>query len=78
MDFPGGPVAKTPCSWCKGPGFNPRSGNYFPHATIKTLHSQISFLKKEKAKRAQNRKKELGNEMAKYAPEKDRSQFQEK
>ena len=25
-DFPGGPVAKTPCSQCRGPGFNPRSG----------------------------------------------------
>ena len=34
-DFPGGPVAKTPSSWCRGPGFNPRSGNQFPHATIK-------------------------------------------
>ena len=22
-DFPGGPVAKTPCSQCKGPGFDP-------------------------------------------------------
>ena len=30
MDFPGGPVAKTPCSWCREPGFNPRAGNY-PH-----------------------------------------------
>ena len=26
-DFPGGPVAKTPCSQCGGPGFNPGSGN---------------------------------------------------
>ena len=26
-DFPGGPVAKTPCSQCRGPGFNPWSGN---------------------------------------------------
>ena len=69
---------RLPAHDASGPGFNPRSGNYFPHATIKTLHSQISFLKKEKAKRAQNRKKELGNEMAKYAPEKDSSQFQEK
>ena len=23
-DFPGGPVAKTPCSQCRGPGFDPR------------------------------------------------------
>ena len=26
-DFPGGTVAKTPCSQCRGPGFNPWSGN---------------------------------------------------
>ena len=25
-DFPGGPVAKTLCSQCWGPGFNPCSG----------------------------------------------------
>ena len=26
-DFPGGPVVKTPHSQCKGPGFDPWSGN---------------------------------------------------
>ena len=26
-DFPGGPMAKIPCSQCRGPGFNPWSGN---------------------------------------------------
>ena len=26
-DFPGGPVAKTSCSQCRGPGFNPWLGN---------------------------------------------------
>ena len=26
-DFPGGPVGKTPCSQCRGPGFDPWSGN---------------------------------------------------
>ena len=26
-DFPGGAVDKTPCSQCRGPGFNPWSGN---------------------------------------------------
>ena len=26
-DFPGGAVVKTPCSQCRGPGFNPWSGN---------------------------------------------------
>ena len=34
-DFPGGPVAKTPSSQCGGPGFNPWSGNYIPHATTR-------------------------------------------
>ena len=27
VDFPGGPMAKTQCSQCRGPGFNPGSGN---------------------------------------------------
>ena len=27
QDFPGGPVAKTPCSQCRGDGFDPWSGN---------------------------------------------------
>ena len=27
QDFPGGPVAKTLCSQCRGPGFDPSSGN---------------------------------------------------
>ena len=26
-DFPGGPVAETICSQCRGPGFDPWSGN---------------------------------------------------
>ena len=26
-DFPGGPVVKTLCSQCRGPGFDPWSGN---------------------------------------------------
>ena len=26
-DFPGGPVGKTPCSQCSGPGFDLWSGN---------------------------------------------------
>ena len=27
-DFPGGPVARTLCSQCRGPGFDPWSRNY--------------------------------------------------
>ena len=34
-DFPGGPVAKTPCSQCRRPGFNPCSGNLILHVTTK-------------------------------------------
>ena len=29
-DFPGGPMAKTPRSQCRGLGFDPWSGNYDP------------------------------------------------
>ena len=29
-DFSGGPVIKTPCSQCRGHGFDPWSGNYGP------------------------------------------------
>ena len=34
-DFPGGPVARTPCSQCRGPGLDPWSGNYIPHTATK-------------------------------------------
>ena len=44
--FPGGPVAKTLHSQCKGPGLNPWSGRYIPHATTKTWHSQIAIREK--------------------------------
>ena len=27
QDFPGGPLPKTPCSQCRGPGFDPWPGN---------------------------------------------------
>ena len=37
-DFLDGPVAKTPCSQCRGLRFNPWSGNYIPHFTTKSLH----------------------------------------
>ena len=45
--FPGGPVGKTPHSQCRGPGFNPWSGNYAAikrsHATTKIQCSQINI-----------------------------------
>ena len=40
--FPGGPVANTLCSQCRGPGFDPWLGNV-PHAAIKTQHNQINI-----------------------------------
>ena len=53
-DYPGGPVAETPCSQCRGPGFDPWSGNWLPYATTKTWHSQI---KNKQAKKHLNLKK---------------------
>ena len=38
-DFPGGPMAKTPCSQCRGPGFSPWLGNQIPQAATKTSHA---------------------------------------
>ena len=35
MDFPGGPVARTPHSQCWGHGFNPWSGNQIPHTATR-------------------------------------------
>ena len=37
-DFPGGPLAKTPHSQCRGPGFDLWSGNYIPHDATKRSH----------------------------------------
>ena len=38
-DFPGGPVAKTPHSQCREPGFDPWLGNLIPHAATESLHA---------------------------------------
>ena len=51
QDFPGGPAAKTLHSQCRGPGFDPWSGNYIPQASTrsssakqpKILHSRWLF-----------------------------------
>ena len=40
-DFPGGPVAKTPGSQCKGPEFNPWSGNQVLHAAPNTGRGKL-------------------------------------
>ena len=37
MEFPGGPVVRTPSFHCQGPGFNPGQGTKIPQAT---WHSQ--------------------------------------
>ena len=34
-------MAKTPCSQCRGPGFDPWSGNQILRAATKTWHSQL-------------------------------------
>ena len=38
-DFAAGPVASTPHSQCRGPGFDPWSGNQIPYATTKNSHA---------------------------------------
>ena len=38
-DFHAGPVAKTSCSQCRGPGFDPQSENLIPHAETKSFHA---------------------------------------
>ena len=37
-DVSGGPVAETPRFPCKGPGFNPSSGNQIPYTTTERSH----------------------------------------
>ena len=41
-DFPGGPVATTSHSPCRGPRFHPWSGNWIPRAATKTWCSRIN------------------------------------
>ena len=38
-DILGGPVAKNLFSQCRGRGFNPWSGNWIPHTTVKSTHA---------------------------------------
>ena len=58
-DFPGGPVAKTPCSQCRGPSFHPWSGK-IPHVTTKTWHRQINKSTKRKKKETRGWLRTLG------------------
>ena len=41
-DDPGGPVALTPRSQCRGPRFEPWLGNYILHTTAKSSHLQLN------------------------------------
>ena len=50
-DLPGGPVAKSLCYQCRGPKFDPWSGNPDPSATAQTQCS-----KKKKKKKASTQK----------------------
>ena len=45
-DFPGGPVAKTLLSQCRGPELDPWLGNWIPYAPTKTWHRQIKIINK--------------------------------
>ena len=45
-NFPHDPVAKTLHSQCKGPRFNPWSGNLILHTATKLQHSHINFKNK--------------------------------
>ena len=38
-NFPGGPVAKAAHYQCRGPGFQPWSGNQISHAATKSSHA---------------------------------------
>ena len=40
---PGGPVARTPRSQCKGPGFNPWSGDQISKASTQSLHAKTKI-----------------------------------
>ena len=57
-DFPGGPLDKTPCFQCRGPEFDPWSGNYIPHALTKSWYSQKILKTKKKKKRGREGGKE--------------------
>ena len=44
QDLPGGTVAKTPHSQCRGSGFDPWSGNQIPHGSTKSLKVKVNML----------------------------------
>ena len=50
QDFPGGPVAKTLPSQCRGLGFDPWSRNQIPHATTKYSNANSKQLRPRTAK----------------------------
>ena len=42
-DFPGGPGAKTPCSPCRGPGFDPGRGTRSCMLQLRVCMPQLKF-----------------------------------
>ena len=42
-DFPGCSMAKTSSSQCRGPRFNPWSGNWIPYAATKSSMPQLKI-----------------------------------
>ena len=44
LEFPGGPVAKTPHSQCREPGFDSWLGNKIPNGTTKSSYTTTKDL----------------------------------
>ena len=56
----GGPVAKTPHSQCRGPGFDLWSGNQSLHATTKRFHAATKTWHSQNTHTKKNFLREIG------------------
>ena len=50
QDLPGGPAAIAPYSQCRGPRFNPWSGNYVSQTTTKSPHTATKIQRIQRKK----------------------------
>ena len=61
------PVAKTLSSQCRGPGFEPWSGNYIPHASTKSrmplLKISLTATKTQCSQTNKHKKKRMGGDI---------------
>ena len=57
MDFPGGPVVKTPHSHCRGHGFDPWSGKLRSHMPCGSAKSKNRYIHSNTIKHYGNREK---------------------